>query len=120
MRKIIAVSIISTLFLGGCATMFSDKNDKIIVNSKDPEAKILLNGNEIGKGSATYTLPRDRTAMITASKKGCSDNSIQTEQSFNKISLINLLFWPGFIVDAATGAINKADPKEYTVNPRCS
>ena len=111
--------ILVALFLSSCATIFSDKSDKITIHSKDPEARILVNGNEIGKGNAVYSLAKDKTAIITASKKGCSDMSVPTEQSINGVTFINLIFWPGYLIDAATGKIHKADPAEYTVTPNC-
>jgi hypothetical protein len=107
------------VMLSGCASMFGDSKDQVTIHSNDPDAKILVNGNEVGKGSAVYAMPRGKTAIITASKDGCSDRSIPTEQSIDGITWINIFVWPGFIVDAATGAMHKADPTDYTVTPDC-
>jgi hypothetical protein len=73
----------------------------------------------VGKGSAQYVLPRGKEATITASKAGCDDRSIQTEKRIVGATWLNIFFWPGFIVDVATGAIQKADPTTYTVSPQC-
>jgi hypothetical protein len=85
-----------------------------------PDARILVNGNEIGKGSAQYTLNRGKEATITASKTGCSDRSVQTQKSIVGATWWNILFWPGFIIDVSTGAMQKADPTDYKVTPECS
>ena len=118
MNKIIIV--ITALTISGCATIFSDSSDKISIHSNVPDAKIIVNGNNVGVGSAVYTLPRDKTAIITARKKGCDDMSVPTEQSINKVTFFNLFFAIGYLVDASSGAIHKADPTDYTVSPNCS
>jgi hypothetical protein len=38
------------------------------------------------------------------------------QRSFDAIGLINIFFWPGFIVDAVTGAITEYDPASYHVD----
>jgi hypothetical protein len=105
--------------ISGCATIFSDKTDQLTIHSNDPSAKIIVNGNQVGTGSAVYSLARDKTAIITASKKGCSDMSVPTTQSLNGVTFINLIFWPGYLIDAASGSIHKADPTDYAVTPNC-
>lgn len=111
--------IITAFLLTGCASMFADSSDKLLIRSNDPSAKLFVNGNQVGTGSAVYSLSRGKTAIITASKAGCSDRSVSTEQSVAGATWFNLLFWPGFIVDAATGAIHKTDPVDYIVSPSC-
>jgi hypothetical protein len=117
MNKTLAILMLLTTT--ACATIFSGGPDQINIHSNDPDAKILVNGNEIGKGSAVYSLPKGQTAIITASEKGCDDRSEPTGQSINGVTFINLIFWPFYLVDAATGDIHKADPTNYTVTPNC-
>jgi hypothetical protein len=108
------------LSLSSCATMFGDSNDQINVRSDYKDAKLSINGNPVGKGQASYTLPRGDDALITASKKGCSDTTVPTSKKIVGAAFLNILFWPGFVVDAATGKLQKADPKDYKVNPMCN
>lgn len=119
MKKILPIIVLS-ISLSGCATIFGDSKDLINVRSNDPAATILINGNEMGKGSAQYTVMRGKEATITATKKGCSDRSVQTEKSMVGATWLNILFWPGFIVDVATGSMQKTDPLDYTVSPSCN
>lgn len=107
------------LMLSGCATVFAPSKDVITVNSDDKDTKIFADGNFIGTGTAQYTIPRGKSAMLTAEKKGCASQVMQTEKSLVGITFLNILFWPGFIVDAATGAIQKTDPTIYKVRPNC-
>jgi hypothetical protein len=107
------------LALSACATMFGDSSDQLTIRSNDPAAKLIVNGNQVGTGSAVYSLRRGKEANITASKPGCSDTTISTDKSMVGAAWLNILFWPGFIVDAATGRMFEADPTSYTVNPNC-
>ena len=116
MKKIV---LIASMSLAGCATIFSDSSDKISIHSNMHDAKIIVNGNNVGVGSAVYALPRDQTAIITARKKGCDDMTVPTEQSINKVTFFNLFFGFGYLIDAATGAIHRANPTDYTVTPNC-
>jgi len=79
----------------------------------------MIDGQYVGKGKTQYILPRGRSVVIAANKKGCPSHVIQTTKSVNGTTFLNLFFWPGFIVDAATGAIQKTDPLNYNINLNC-
>lgn len=112
--------IFMLLFISsGCATIFGDSKDILNIRSVDPQARILVNGNEVGRGSASYALSRGRDATITASKKGCSERSVQTERKLVGATFLNIFFWPGFIIDVASGSMFKTSPTDYTVTPAC-
>jgi hypothetical protein len=115
-KYLLAVALFA---MSGCATIFGDSKDVITINSNDPSAKISINGNVVGKGSAQYALTRGREATITASKPGCDDRSVQSEKRIVGATWLNVFFWPGFIVDIATGSYQKTDPTFYTVTPYC-
>ena len=122
MKKALIKNIIiigSLTVLSSCATMFGDSNDQLTIRSDHKDAKISVNGNQVGTGQASYTLPRGDDALITASKKGCTDATVPTGKKIVGAAFLDILFWPGFIVDAATGKIQKANPTVYTVNPSC-
>lgn len=120
MRKIMSALLCASMFgNAGCATIFGRSKDVVTINSKDPAAEISVNGNPIGKGSATYPVKRGKQITITASKKGCSDRSVVSEQSIAGVAYINLLCILCWVVDAATGKLHKTDPTEYMVTPAC-
>jgi len=116
--KIIAI-FLSTALLSACATLFGKDSDTLTIHSNDPQAKILVNGNQIGTGTATYTLVRPQTANITASKKGCNDMTVPTQQAFNPTAIINTICALCWLVDAATGKMHLTEPTDYTVTPNC-
>lgn len=117
-KAVLALCIL--ISLSGCATLFGKKADTLTIHSKYPDAILLVDGNEIGKGSATYSLPRDKTVIISAHKRGCQDTSMPTGQELNNTTFVNLLFWPGYLIDAASGSIHEASSTDYTVNPSCN
>lgn len=112
-------ALLALILLSGCVSMFGDSNDKITVRSNDPDAEILVNGNDVGRGSVIYPLPRGKTVVLTATKKGCADRSLPTDHSIDGLYWVNIFVWPGAIVDLATGAMYKADPTDYVVTPDC-
>lgn len=119
MKKIILITSI-ILTLSGCATLFGNNSDVLTIHSNEPTAKILVNGNQVGTGSATYTLVRPQTAIITASKPGCNDMSVPTGQAFNSTAALNTICILCWVVDAATGKIHLTEPTNYTVTPNCN
>ena len=116
--------VILVFQLTGCAAMFHGSSDQVTVASSDPDAKLYMDGNYLGKGSGMTSVKRNTTHTIFARKKGCADGMAQTQTSFDAVSLLGLLIDWGLIsmlvVDwAATGAMWKTDPLLYNVAPNC-
>ena len=116
--------IILVIQLTGCAAMFHGSNDQVTVTSGDPDAKLYVDANYLGKGSGTTFLKRNTVHTVFAKKKGCADGIAQTQTSFDSVSLLGILIDWGLIsmlvVDwAATGAMWKIDPLLYSVTPNC-
>ena len=118
MRKILLTAA-SLFLLSGCATVFNPSNDIITVHAQDNDTKIFIDGNYMGNGNVTYPVARGKSLMIAGEKKGCAPVMIQTQKTLAGITLLNVFFWPGFIIDAATGAIQKTDPVIYNLRLNC-
>jgi hypothetical protein len=118
-RALLSVSLISATFvLVGCATVFSGTRENVVINSNPSGALILVDGLEMGTTPATVPLSRPGLGggkTVTLRLDGYADRSFALQSTFNAVSLVNLLFWPGFIVDALTGAITRYDPSAYSV-----
>lgn len=100
--------------LSGCATIFSDSHDNITFNSVPEGAKVEVNGNSVGRTPVTVPIKRSLTPpQVTLKLDGYEQRTIMMQNGFNGVSLLNILFWPGFVVDAATGTLMKYDVVAY-------
>lgn len=116
--------IVLAIQLTGCAAMFHGSNDQVTVTSGDPEAKLYVDATYLGKGSGTTFVKRNTVHTVFARKNGCADGIVQTQTSFDSVSLLGILIDFGVIsmlvVDwGATGAMWKTDPLLYSVTPNC-
>ena len=77
----------------------------------------MIDGLEMGRTPATFNLRRPGLSgkNVTLRLAGYEDRNFALQSSFNTVSLINILFWPGFIVDVATGSIMKYSPTTYSM-----
>lgn len=110
LAKVLMISV-CFITLGGCATMFGNKNRDVAVNSTPPGAKVYYNGNYVGHTPTHVTVgnPLD-TDMIRVAKKHYIPQEKPVKTSFQGVGALNILFWPGFIVDFATGDMKKVSP----------
>ena len=110
---VVAASLLST----GCATLFSGTTDQVSISSQPDGARILVDGIDQGTTPATINMKRPGLGdtQITLRLDGYRDRIFSIQKGFNTISILNILFWPGFVVDALTGAITKIDPTVYDI-----
>lgn len=109
-----AIALISAVLLSGCATMFSGSTDPVTFKSVPDGAKVEINGNQIGRTPVTVPLKRSLTPpMVQLKLDGYEPKTLAIQNSFNGVSILNIFFWPGFIVDTATGTIMKYDVLTY-------
>ena len=116
--------IILVFQLTGCAAMFHGERDQVTVTSSDPDAKLYMDAEYLGKGSGTISVKRNTVHTVFAKKKGCADGIVQTQTSFDSVSLLGILIDFGVIsmlvIDwGATGAMWKTDPLLYRATPNC-
>lgn len=124
-------AILSSLVFSGCGVMFGGArfNGSILVKD-NPEAKIYVNGNQIGRGAAIGSFPRNQPLTVQLKKDGCETKT----QTFNKTFrggnfVLSLFMWGlvGIAIDLGTGAsfkpdhthdpaIQKEDFKNFTFN----
>ncbi|MFA6038004.1 MAG: hypothetical protein WC748_07805 [Legionellales bacterium] len=126
MHKIILTSI-SLIFLSGCATVFSGTDQAVNVTAVDQETKKDLKNVHctiIDDEGATYQLVSNPGAVVIPKgnaplQVNCHQNGYHTysgviNDSFDAVTLIDILFWPTFFVDWATGAMHKY-PGQHSV-----
>jgi hypothetical protein len=104
------------LSITGCATVFTGTHDQISISSEPSGAKVVLNGNEMGRTPVTIPVSRTLgTTTMTLKKQGFEDKSFALQSGFNTIALLDIFLWPTFIVDAATGSIVKYTQTNYNI-----
>ncbi|NTE03523.1 PEGA domain-containing protein [Agrobacterium tumefaciens] len=115
MKKIFNIFAISaTLMLSSCATVFTGTKQTVNIKTDPPAADIEVDGIKVGVTPMDVTLKKGFTGQTVSLKlNGYEAKTFQPITTFNAVSVVNLLFFPGFIIDAATGAMMKYDPKVY-------
>lgn len=109
-----AIALMSALILSGCATMFTSSTDPVTFKSIPDGAKVEINGNSVGRTPVTVPLKRSLTPPLVQLKlEGYEPKTLIVQNSFNGVSVLNIFFWPGFIVDAATGSMMKYEVLTY-------
>lgn len=102
------------LLLGtGCATIFNGTTDVVLFQVTPPDATITVNGQKYTPGQH-IAVSRGQDIVI-ASPDG--DVVIPpggyARRNLNIITIVNVLFWPGFIVDLLTNAFWDFPPIIY-------
>lgn len=121
-------SMLAILFvISGCATVFSGTSQTIFVKAIDSAT-----GAELPRIGCTVLtakgellpVPSDLGAIkiskssgelqVSCKKEGYRQINTAVGDSFDAVTLVNVLFWPGFLVDLATGC-HKKYPTHYVV-----
>ena len=124
--KISAAALLA-LTLSSCATIFSGTTQNIHVKVIDTNNNEVPNPHCVvydGSG-ASHVLSSNPgevnvskargNVRIDCKKAGYTQLNMAVGESFNGVTVVNVLFWPGFIVDAMTGAY-KDLPSHYVVS----
>lgn len=124
--KAIAAGLFATT-LAGCATVFTGTTQRIDVQAVDTATHHPIAGARCtvtdGQGSELVVDSNPGSVIVTKGKgslnvrctrAGYVQKQVGVGQSFNAWTIVNVLFWPGVLVDAATGAIQKY-PSHITV-----
>lgn len=104
------------LSLSGCATVFSPSTDNVTIRSNPPGATVFLDGMRVGKTPATFPVSRGiAPPQIEVKAPGYANQPVIMQNKFNAVSLLNIFFWPGFLVDVATDSMRKPVRTNFNV-----
>lgn len=92
----------------GCATLFSGPST-VPVATNPPGAAVYVNGMLAGQTPTAIPLHQGQTAHIQIYMPGYRPVDVWKPKSISGWFWLNLLVWPGFIVDLATGKYQKHD-----------
>lgn len=123
--KLVAIAL--TVSIAGCATIMTGSSQQVNVQAIDANTHQVLTGAMCtlvdGEGN-NLPVPSNPgsvlvnkgkgTLNVRCSRPGYRQSQIGVGQSFNAWTIVNVLFWPGLIVDAASGAMQKY-PSHVTV-----
>ncbi|NBC15849.1 MAG: PEGA domain-containing protein [Bacteroidetes bacterium] len=106
------------LLLSGCATLFSGTEDDITFDSEPQGAQVLIDGIVVGTTPTTVVVDRPglEETDVTVQLDGYDPLRFELDTEFNNTAILNVFFWPGFVVDVLTGALFKYDKKSYTAD----
>jgi hypothetical protein len=125
--KLVLGLFIFAATLSGCATIFTGTSQSVNIRAVDSANNQPLKGVTCsitdGKG-IVYAVPANPgSVQITkghgalspnCQKVGYIQKNFGVGEDFNAVTIVNILFWPGFIVDAMTGSMHKY-PSHITV-----
>jgi len=124
-KFILAMVLLVSSQLTGCAAMFHGSTQQVAVRSNVPGTELFVNEAYVGKDNGVTTFQKSKSYMITARKAGCTDTTVPASKSFDAITLLGV-FWDLGIVSvllidgAATGAWQQFDQTSYVIDPRCA
>jgi hypothetical protein len=111
--KVSTVFVLLSFMSTSCGVMFGGSRFSGSIVAKDhPEAKIYVNGNNIGKGTAIGLFPRNKPLAVEVRQEGCENKTITYDNTFRTGNFIlSLLSWGlvGIAIDLGTGASFKPD-----------
>ena len=95
----------------GCCSIFTPGPQTVSVNSKPEGAKVKI-GPYSGMTPYQVSVPRGKDYVIEA-KYGTDTQTVTLNKNIEPVYWVNILFWPGLIIDLATGKMFRYEPTEY-------
>ena len=121
------ILLISSLFyLSSCATVFSGSSQNIKLQVLEDSTKLPIDSVRctVNDGYGDYVISSNPATVrvkkgsgsiaVSCVKENYRQLNTMVGDSFNAVSLVNVIFWPGFFVDAMSGAY-KSYPSHYTI-----
>ena len=112
MKKIlVVVTLVVVLLSQGCCSIFSSGPQTISVNSNPKGAHVTM-GQYEGVTPYEVALPRGKDYVIQATL-GDQTKTQALQKNIQPLYWVNILFWPGLIIDLATGTMYNYEPTQY-------
>lgn len=109
--------LILSVFVSGCATLFTGTRDTITFNSTPEGAIVYKDGLELCKTPCRVPIKRSlNSTEIEFKLDGYETRLFTLDKEFNVVSVINLGCVFGWAVDAATGSLLKYSRRSYDLN----
>jgi hypothetical protein len=113
--------LISIIFFNtACATIFTGTSQNHSVKVVDADNKDVLKDSKctlydgegmshsINSGEGVVVLQKGKGSIkLECKDSGYENRTVVVGQKLNPVTIANVLFWPGIIVDAVTGSLQK-------------
>ena len=116
-----------TVSVSGCATITRGTNDKLVVNSTPPAAKVNLStGQNCDATPCTFKLPRRSKLNVVVSKERCETQTIRVTSKISHKAVagatVGNVLVGGLIgagVDGGSGALHDLTPNPVNAALKC-
>lgn len=114
---LLPLALMSTFLLAGCATLLSGSSDEIGFTSEPPGAEVVIDDVVVGETPTTVEVDRPglEDQQVTVRIDGFEPRTFELQKQFNGTAVLNIFFWPGFIIDALAGPLFQYDKTAYSV-----
>ncbi len=111
-KSIVCLAVTGLLLGSGCATLFSSSSVPVQVTSDPPGAKYDI-GPFSGKTPDSIAIPKKAIPdFATFQMPGYERRTVPVETGITGVFWLDILFWPGIIVDMVTGDYKTLDITE--------
>lgn len=120
MIKIRLFSIITIIYISGCATLISGSDEEISFTSDPPNIKVYMDTRFIGKTPVKVTVKRvgfatGRQADFRFEREGYRAQQFKLTTEFNNTAFLNTISISSYLTDAFSGAITQYSPTDYHI-----
>lgn len=111
-KRLVCAMAIVGLLSSGCATLFTSSSVPVQVSSDPPGANYQL-GPFSGKTPDSIAIPKKSIPdFATFEMAGYERKTVPIESGITGVFWLDVLFWPGIIVDMVTGDYKTLDVPE--------
>ena len=117
MKKSALCILLTLIFLTqGCCSIFKRDPQTLTITSRPDGAEIKI-GPYTGQTPLQVNLPRGKNYVIKATY-GEQTKIVYVEKKIEDLYWVNLvpIFWPGLVIDMATGKMYRYEPLNYYID----
>ena len=112
----LCAAALALLLTSSCATIFSGTRDDVYFTSEPSGALVRIDGREVGYTPCVVPVKRrldSSSRWVEYDLPGYELRGVPFNSEFNWVAVINILWWPGILVDAASGALMRSEYDTY-------
>ena len=111
MRHVLITFMLMVLAVSGCGTVMHGRTQEIPLSSSPSNVKVTSSGGDSCVCPCTLTLNRSKRHIIVATLDGYDTQQMTLKPRPSGAVWLNVIFWPGAIVDTITESCGTLEPK---------